>query len=146
MIVYADSSVLTSAYLPDEGAKHARSMKLLQDPGIAVVTGTWGRIEVAGALVRAARAGRGDQTMLLNLWDADSSSNGPVTVLSVPQQEVEEQAMEIVVSYGIRAMDAWHLACASLLLPELAGDEEPAFASRDKEQAAVARARGFTIV
>jgi predicted nucleic acid-binding protein len=146
LIVYADSSVLTSAYLPDEGAKHARSMKLLQDPDLAVVTGTWGRIEVAGALVRAAKAGRGDQTMMLNLWDADSSVNGPVTILTAPQQEVEEQAMEIVVAYGIRAMDAWHLACASLLLPELAGDEEAAFASRDKEQAEVAKARGFEIV
>jgi predicted nucleic acid-binding protein len=146
LIVYADSSVLTSAYLPDEGAKHARSVKLLQDPGTAVITGTWGLIEVTGALVRAARAGRGDQMMLLNLWNADSSPGGPVSILSVPQQEVEAQALEIVIAYGIRAMDAWHLACAALLLPEIAGDEEPAFASRDKEQAAVAKARGFTLV
>lgn len=146
MIVYADSSVLTSAYLPDEGAKHARAVKLFQDPGIAVITGTWGLIEVTGSLVRAAKASRGDQMMLLNLWNADSSPGGPVTILSVPQQEVEAQALEIVVAYGIRAMDAWHLACASLLLPEFEGDDELAFASRDKEQAAVAKARGFTLL
>lgn len=146
MIAYVDSSMLASAYLPDE-KHHDRAKKLLQDPETVVITGTWTRIEVAGALVRAARAGRGDQTMLLNSWQFDTSSEGSISVFSAPQEAVEEDAFNIVVAYGIRAMDAWHLACASLMVPRFAGDDVPfAFASRDKEQAAVAEMRGFTVL
>jgi predicted nucleic acid-binding protein len=145
VIVYADSSVLARAYLPDEDG-YERSMELLRDPNTVVVTGTWTRIEVAGALVRAARAGRGDQMMLLNSWKDDTAVGGPITMITVPQDEVERDALGIVIAHGIRAMDAWHLACASLAVPEVAGDDAYAFASRDKEQAAVARARGFTLV
>lgn len=145
MIVYADSSVLARAYLPDED-DHERSMELLRNPNTVVVTGTWTKIEVAGALVRAARAGRGEPTMLLNSWKEDTTLGGPVTVVSVSQDDVERDAFSIVVAHGIRAMDAWHLACASLVVPEIAGEEAFAFASRDKEQAAVAKARGFTLV
>lgn len=44
-------------------------------------------------------------------------------------------------------MDAWHLACASLAAEELAEPgEERGFATRDTEQAAVARELGFTTV
>ncbi|GAB3225964.1 hypothetical protein GCM10027447_15800 [Glycomyces halotolerans] len=145
MIVYADSSLLVRAYLPDE-RDHRRAAGLLSDPETVVVTGTWTRIEVAGALVRAARAHRGDQMLLLHSWERDSAPDGPVTVLSAPQTAVEADALDIVVTYGIRAMDAWHLACASLVVPELAGDQPFAFASRDKEQAEVARSRGFEIL
>ncbi|WP_199035000.1 type II toxin-antitoxin system VapC family toxin [Glycomyces salinus] len=145
MIVYADSSVLARAYLPDE-QQHDRAQRLLRDPDIQVVTGSWTRIEVSGALVRAARANRGDQAMLLSSWEADTAANGAITVLTAPQAEVERDAFEIVIAYGIRAMDAWHLATASLVVPELAAGEQYAFASRDKEQAEVAAARGFAIL
>jgi hypothetical protein len=41
-------------------------------------------------------------------------------------------------------MDAWHLACAQLVLPSLAEPgEATAFASRDGAQAAVAQALGL---
>ena len=58
----------------------------------------------------------------------------------------QAKAFEIVATHGIRAMDAWHIATATLLLPDLAAGEPYAFASRDKEQAAVAQVRGFTLV
>src|SRR5450755_3529263 len=35
------------------------AVSLFDDPAIAAITGTWSRIEVTGALVRAARAGGG---------------------------------------------------------------------------------------
>ena len=53
MIAYIDSSVLARAYLPDEPG-HEAAAKLLEDPEIGLVTGTWTRIEVSGALMRAA--------------------------------------------------------------------------------------------
>lgn len=68
MIAYLDSSVLARAYLVDEDG-HQDAAGVLADPEIATVTGTWTRIEVSGALVRAARAGRGDEKGLLALLD-----------------------------------------------------------------------------
>jgi predicted nucleic acid-binding protein len=145
VIVYLDSSVLARAYLADE-VGHAESAALLEnaDADVAMVTGTWTRIEVSGALTRAARSGRIDAKGLLDLLDADLAPDGPVTVLSAPQEEVEETALSLVREHAIRAMDAWHLAVASLTLPQLAeSGEELSFASRDTAQAEVAELLGF---
>lgn len=146
MIAYLDSSVLARAYLADEDG-HEAATQLLGDAEIATVTGTWTRIEVSGALIRAARWGRGDPEGLLALLDADLAVDGPVSVLSAPQDQVEEVALGLVREHAIRALDAWHLAVASLVLPALAEpSEELAFASRDELQAGVARTLGFTLI
>ena len=143
MIVYLDSSVLARVYLADE-AGHEESVTLLEDADLAPVTGTWTRIEVSGALIRTARSGRIDPKGLLDLLDADLAPDGRVTVLSAPQREVEESALSLVREHAIRALDAWHLAVASLTLPGLAeSGEELAFASRDVAQAEVAELLGL---
>ena len=54
MIVYVDSSVLARAYLMDE-PDHADAVALLEDADVALITGSWTRVEVSRALVRAAR-------------------------------------------------------------------------------------------
>jgi predicted nucleic acid-binding protein len=144
VIVYLDSSILARAYLADEDG-HDQAVALLDDPEIAAVTGTWTRIEVSGALIRAARAGRADAEGLLALLDADLATDGPVTVLAAPQERVEEMALHLVREHALRAMDAWHLAVASLTVPPLAeAGEQIAFASRDEAQATVAVTLGFT--
>jgi uncharacterized protein len=143
VIVYLDSSVLARAYFADEEA-HEDALALLSDPELATVTGTWTRIEVSGAIVRAARAGRVDVKRLLALLDADLSPEGPVTMLAIAQEHVEDLALELVRAHALRAMDAWHLAVAQLTVPELAEKgEEIGFASRDDAQAAVAETLGF---
>ena len=146
MIAYIDSSVLGRAYLPDEPG-HDTAAALLSDPDIAAVTGSWTWIEVSGALVRASRAGRGDIGELLRSLDEDLDVDGPVTLVSVPQADVEKKALELVRQHGTRAMDAWHLAAASLILPELvAPGDEVAFATRDASQANVAKSLGFEVI
>jgi len=143
VIVYVDSSVLVRAYLSDEEG-HADVTALLEDPDKATVTGTWTRVEVSGALVRAARAGRADKAGLLALLDADLGLDGPVTVLAAPQEQVEDRALGLVRTYALRAMDAWHLAVAELTVPSLLEPgEEAGFASRDEAQATVAQTLGF---
>ena len=100
---------------------------------------------MSGALIRAARAGRADAEGLLALLDADLATDGPVTVLAAPQERVEEMALHLVREHALRAMDAWHLAVASLTVPPLAeAGEQIAFASRDEAQATVAVTLGFT--
>ena len=144
MIAYLDSSVLAHAYLVDEDG-HQEATALLADPEIATVTGTWTRIEVSGALVRAARAGRGDEIGLLALLDADLA--GPVIVLGAAQEQVEQHALELVRRHALRAMDAWHLAVATLVVPPLLEPGEPqAFASRDEAQQKVAEGLGFIAI
>ncbi|MDQ2761857.1 MAG: type II toxin-antitoxin system VapC family toxin [Actinomycetota bacterium] len=144
MIAYLDSSVLARAYLVNEDG-HQDAVRLLADPQIATVTGTWTRIEVSGALVRAARAGRGDEKGLLALLDADLA--GPVIVLGASQEQVEQHALQLVRTHALRAMDAWHLAVAAITVPPLLEPgEERAFASRDQAQATVAQSLGFAAI
>jgi len=144
VIAYLDSSVLARVYLVDEDG-HQDASGLLANPEIATVTGTWTRIEVSGALVRAARSGRADEKGLLALLDADLS--GPVIVLGAPQEEVEQAALGLVRRHALRAMDAWHLAVASIVVPPLLqAGEQRAFASRDEPQRAVARELGFVAI
>ena len=141
MIAYLDSSVLARAYLVDEEG-HQEASALLGDPDVATVTGTWTRIEVSGALVRAARAGRGDEKGLLALLDGDLA--GPVIVLGAPQDQVEQHALQLVRLHALPAMDAWHLAAAAIVVPPLLEPGEPrAFASRDEAQRQVAEELGF---
>jgi predicted nucleic acid-binding protein len=135
--------VLARAYLPDETG-HQQAAALLEDPDIALITGTWTRIEVSGALVRAARAGRGDEKGLLELLDGDLGADGPVTVVAADQAQAEERALRLVREHAIRAMDAWHLAVAVLVSPSLVEPgEEAGFATRDQAQAAVATLLGL---
>jgi uncharacterized protein len=141
VIAYLDSSVLARVYLVDEDG-HQEASALLADPDIATVTGTWTRIEVSGALVRAARVGRGDEKGLLALLDGDLA--GPVIVLGAPQDQVEQHALQLVRQHALRAMDAWHLAVAAIVVAPLLEPGEPrAFASRDEAQRQVAEELGF---
>lgn len=145
MIVYLESSVLARAYLTDEPS-HEEAVSLLENPEIGLITGTWTRIEVSGALVRAARAGRGDEAGLVDLLDGDLGADGPVTVVGARQADVEGRALHLVREHALRAMDAWHLAVAILTLPSLAEPgEDVGFATRDEAQAGVAVSLGLRL-
>lgn len=144
MIAYVDSSVIVRAYLEDErGSAEAR--RLLADRTIAKYTSRWTRIEVSGALVRAARGGR--PVVLddaLAELDADLHVDGRVWVVTVADEIVEEKALGLARTHGLRALDALHVALASIAIPPLADRGEPiAFASRDGDQATVAESLGF---
>ncbi len=147
MIVYVESSILSRFYLTDE-LGHERASAVMRNSEYQFITGSWTRIEVSGALVRAARRGERSSQSLLDALDTDlSETEGIVSVIDAEQTEIELIALELVRSFGIRSMDAWHLACARLALDELREPgEECGFATRDEEQAAVAREMGFTIV
>lgn len=147
MIVYFDSSVIARAFLVHESG-HSAALALLRDPTHTAITGSWTRIEVSGALVRSARATGRTADDLLAALDADFvDAGGSIGVVDAVQAEIEHVALTLVRRYGLRAMDAWHLACANLAFDELAEPgEELGFATRDSEQAAVAREFGYTLV
>ena len=146
MIVYIDSSVLARAYLTDEQG-HREAALLLDDTDVGLVTGTWTRIEVSGAIARASATGRVDRSGLLELLDGDLGDEGRVAVVTADQAEIEARALKLVREDGLRVMDAWHLAVAVLTLPDLAEPgEETGFATRDQKQGEVAQALGFVLV
>lgn len=147
MITYIDSSLVVRAYLPDE-PDHEQARTLLDNPAITAITGSWTRVEVTSALVRAARAHRGDEKQLIDQFEIDvNPRSGTLELIDAEQAEIEGLAFAIVRRSGIRSWDAWHLACAQLAFGELAEPgEEYAFATRDREQATAARELGFTIV
>lgn len=147
MIVYLDSSVLTRAYLADE-AEQSRVRELLDSAEVVTVSGSLARLEVTSALVRAARAHRGDRDVLLAAFARDIDvAGGSLILLDAAQAEIEAIALRIVLDHGVRSLDAWHLACASLASEELTeAGETLAFATRDAEQAAAARELGFELV
>ena len=98
-------------------------------------------------MVRAGRIGRGDSGTLIAALDADLSSDGPINLVTAPNDHVEANALELTRNYGLRTLDAWHLATAKLTLPKLTAAGEPiAFATRDLAQAAAAATLGFTVV
>ena len=135
--------MLVRSYLPDEPG-HDEARAAIDDSENVNVTGTWSRIEVSGALVRAARRGRRHAETSLAALDADLSADGRLTVVHAAAEEVEAAALSLVRRHGLRTLDAWHLATASLALPRIAQPGEPlGFATRDEEQGAVAETLGF---
>jgi uncharacterized protein len=147
VIAYVDSSLLTRAYIPDEDG-HEAARQLLDRPDMAFVTARLTRIEVSGALVRAARAGRDvREDRALATLDEDLAARGRVAEVDPPVPTVEERALTLVRAHGLRALDAWHLAIAAIVLPQLADKGEPVgFASCDGGQATVAESLGFAAV
>ena len=148
MIVYVDSSLLARAYLRDEdGSADAR--RLLADCSIARYTGRWTRIEVTGAIVRAARGGRKiNLPKALGELESDLGTDSARVKVLEPTgeqvEQVEQRALELAREHGLRALDALHVALASIWVPPLADKGEPlGFASRDGDQADVARRLGF---
>jgi uncharacterized protein len=143
-VVYVDSSVVVRYYLPNDPGRD-EVVALLNDDNAAVLTATLTRIESSGALVRAARSARTDPGEALARLDQDFA-DGVITLVSADQADVERNALHVVRTYGIRALDAIHIATAQLILPELAGPGDTSmFFSRDKEQADAANKVGLSV-
>jgi uncharacterized protein len=131
-------------YLPNDPGRN-EVVALLNDDNVAVVTSTLTRIEASGALVRAARLARVDPGNALARLDQDFA-DGVITLVGADQADIELNALHIVRTYGIRALDALHIATAQLVLTELAGPGDTSvFVSRNNEQANAAKRVGLAL-
>jgi predicted nucleic acid-binding protein len=143
-MIYADASVIVSAYLADE-PEHARWHDLIFEDGEPVVVSEVARIEFGSAVVAAARTGRlPEATPLLARFDADCSGSGPIHLLALRSGGTIERAVGIARSHGLRALDAIHVAVAMEDAWPLA-DDTLRFATRDAEQSRVAAALGLDV-
>lgn len=145
MIVYLDSSSIVRSYLRDEAVGDI-ARGFIDDADTLTVSGSWSRIEVTGALVRAERAGWVKDG--LKRFENDVAPNvARIMLVDGEQAEIEHLALSIVRRTGMRAMDAWHLSSAAFALDALADPGEVrAFLTRDAEQHSVASQLGFAVL
>ncbi len=139
--IYADTSVLARAYLADE-AEHAALRARLLEGDAVVLTSELARVELASAVMAAARDRRvEDAERLLARIDADCGEDGPLVLVPLRPGEVLPLASRIVRDSRLRTLDALHLAVASLESRAM----ELVLMTRDREQANAARALGLAI-
>jgi len=142
-LIYADSSALVRAYFPDE-PDHADLRRLLLEGNEAVVTSEIARLELASAARAASSGGRLSRwSELLARIDVDLAEGGPIGPIGLRPDLILPAAYRLVVEHRLRTLDAIHLAVCVEECPAFAGDDTIIFVTRDREQAAAARALGL---
>jgi predicted nucleic acid-binding protein len=143
-LIYADSSALVRAYFPDE-PDHAELRTLLLEGSEPVVTSEIARLELASAARAASIDGRLPRwSELLARFDADLAEGGSIGPIGLRPDLILPAAYRLVVEHRLRTLDAIHLAVCVEECPAFAGDDDIVFVTRDKGQAAAARALGLT--
>ena len=142
-LIYADSTALVRAYFPDE-PDHADLRTLLLEGNEAVVTSEIARLELASAARGASSGGRLSRwSELLARIDVDLAEGGPIGPIGLRPDLILPAAYRLVVEHRLRTLDAIHLAVCVEECPAFAGDDTIIFVTRDREQAAAARALGL---
>ncbi|MBX3031605.1 MAG: PIN domain-containing protein [Chloroflexi bacterium] len=141
-MMYADASVIASAYLGDEPG-HARWRARILEGTEPVVSTELVLAEVASALAAAAQAGRIQLRPTLRRFEADCGPGGPIQLLAFLADPVLRRAVGIVEDHPLRVIDAIHLAVALEQVVPLAAGEPIAFLTAGRRQAAAARSLGF---
>ena len=142
-LIYADSSALVRAYFPDE-PDHADMRTLLLEGNEPVVTSEIARLELASAARAASSGGRLSRwSELLARIDLDLAEGGPIGPIGLRPDLILPAAYRLVVEHRLRTLDAIHLAVCVEECPAFAGDDTIIFVTRDRKQAAAARALGL---
>ena len=111
-----------------------------------MVTSELARIELASAIVSASRTGRSpDWEEVLATMETDTGPAGMIALIALRRESILPSASRLVTEHRLRTLDAIHLAVAIEEGPRLAAGEEMAFVTRDRDQAAAARALGLTV-
>lgn len=141
-MMYADASVIVSAYLSDE-SDHDRWRGVILEGSEPVLSSELVRAEVASAFAAAARAGRFRSVAHGWRFEADCGPGGPIQLIAVRAAPVLARATRLAYEHSLYAMDAIHLAVALEQVVPLAAGEPIAFLTRDRRQGVAARALGF---
>jgi len=141
-LLYATRALCFAPTSPDE-PEHAELRSMLLEGEEAMVTTELSRMELANAARAAAKGGRlRSWGALLARIDADCQEDGPIALLRLRPEVVLPVAYGLVLERRLRMLDAIHLAVAAEDCPALAGDDDIAFVTRDRDQASAAAAAG----
>lgn len=142
-VLYADTSALARLYLTDE--HDAEDLEtLLLETDIPVATSELSQVELARAAITAERSGRIPSADRL-LKTINRHLGTVIGLVRLHPETVLPQARRVVLAHRVRTLDALHLAVA-LELRDAEKDDGVAFVTRDVDQAAAARALGFTVL
>lgn len=144
-VVYADTSALIRAYLPDEAGHGDLRARLLEGDD-AVVTSEIAIVEITSALRAAGRHGRiPDADAFIDRAMQDMEPGGPITLLGLDPDRVIGRARHLCDRHPLRVLDAIHIAVALTDTPELAPTGAVTFLTRDDVQAEAARREGLHV-
>lgn len=144
-LLYADPSAIVRAYFADEPDHPELRAMLLEGPEPVVVSEI-GRVELASAVMSAARSGRLPAwRRLLDRIDADCGIHGPISLLALRSDVIMPVTHRLVIDHRLRTLDAMHLAVAIEECPALASDNVVVFVTRDELQAEAARELGLAV-
>ena len=144
-VLYADTSALIRAYLPDE-PDHAALRAQILNRSTVTITSELARVEIASAATAAQRSGRiRSAARLLARMDATFAADGPITLIRLTSATILPRACRIVLDHHVRTLDAIHLAVAAHDGAAIAADADLIFLTCDAAQATATRALGMTV-
>lgn len=143
-LLYADTSALACAYLPDE-LDHAELRGLLLESTGPVVTSELAVVELAAAMAAAKRARRIADSGSMMLQIESDLSGDPVSMLDLRLPALFPEVRRLIAEHALFALDAIHLAVALVDAPAHSEDDEVVLVTRDRRQAAAARAEGLAV-
>ena len=145
MITYTDPSAIMSVLLRD-APDHEDLVRLLLHGEGPVMTCELATVEVASACMAAQRGGRiDDGRRITDGFRALCGPGGRIRLLDLAPTSVFAKACSLMQEHRVSALDAIHLAVALTEVVPLAAGEPVRFVTRDRTQAQVARALGFTV-
>ncbi len=143
-MLFFDTSALGAAYLDRSGGGWIRAL-LFGGPDPAMVS-ELADVEFPSTLHRTRRNHLITEERvqaLLDAYDVDTSSDGPIGVLRL-SPATYAAARQIVLDEVIGTLDAMHLASAHLLQSRT--DQPVTVVTLDRRQATAARRLGFTVL
>jgi len=97
-------------------------------------------------MVSASRTGRTpDWEEVLATMETDTGPAGMIALIALRRESILPSAFRLVTEHRLRTLAAIHLAVAIEEGPRLAAGEAIEFVTRDRDQAAAARALGLTV-
>lgn len=142
---YLDSSVLASAYLPDETGY--RNAAALLDSSERLMVSELALTEVSSAIAAARRSGRlsaAQARRKLQELELGFGPNGWVVVVPLEGTATLARARELVIAHPVATLDAIHLAVAEREGRALAGDDL-VFMTHDGRQREIAAKLGLAV-
>ena len=141
MIIYAGPTLLVRLLDPAQAQTFEHSSE------VQIVSTAQALAEcTADAVADGLARGMTPEGALARLGDLVDSETGLVEIVGLDPESVEASAAEIARN-GVAAGHAWHLAAAAACFEDLAEPGEARrFGADDGRQAAVALARGWTVI
>jgi predicted nucleic acid-binding protein len=141
--LYADTSALARVYLGDEPEWEPLEALLFETDAF-VVTSELSSVELARAVAAAERARRIESAELL-LETIDQDLGTVIELVRLQPETVLPTARRVLIEHRVGTLDALHLAVA-IELRETEGASNTIFVTRDRDQAAAAKALGFPLL